>query len=306
LITPQAFSQFCSSVVPLIRYKKAIYTNTELFEASAEIANFGKTDLKNTTPEWKIADPDGKILSSGKLNTTDIAIGNCIPLGKIQFPLNAVTKATTLTITVTLPGTSFKNSWKIWVYPSGLTVSNGDVIVTQSLNDALSHLAKGKKVFLNPPLDSIKGIEGKFVPVFWSPVHFPDQPGSMGILCDPGHAALKHFPTENHSDWQWWYLCKNSRPILLDNLSTLKPVIRVVDNFYKNRRLGTVVEAKAGNGKLIICSIDLSDNSEKHPEARQLKFSILQYMNSADFNPETSVSESDLKKLILPEKAMTR
>jgi hypothetical protein len=297
LITPQAFSQFCSPVVPLIRYKKAIYTNDELFEASTEITNFGKDILKNATPEWNISDTNGKILASGKLNTTDIAIGNCIPLGKIHFPLNLIKQATTLTISMTLPGTPYKNTWKIWVYPSALPVSHGDVIVTPSLNEALLHLAKGKKVLLNPPPDSIKGIEGKFVPVFWSPVHFPDQPGSMGILCDPVHAALKHFPTENHSDWQWWYLCKNSRPMLLDNLSTLKPVIQVVDNFYKNRRLGTMVEAKAGNGKLMICSINLTGNTEKHPEVRQLLFSILQYMNSADFNPKTSVSEGDLKKL---------
>jgi hypothetical protein len=47
----------------------------------------------------------------------------------------------------------------------------------------------------------------------------------------------------------------------------------------------------------MICSINLTGNTEKHPEVRQLLFSILQYMNSADFNPKTSVSEGDLKKL---------
>ncbi|WNH08204.1 hypothetical protein [Thalassobellus suaedae] len=35
---------------------------------------------------------------------------------------------------------------------------------------------------LSPNPKTLKGIEGRFVPVFWSPVHFPDQPASMGLL----------------------------------------------------------------------------------------------------------------------------
>lgn len=299
LVTPEAFRQFCAPVVPLIRYEKAVYTNAESFTASVEVANFGKDVLKSITPAWKISAVDGKVLASGKLNTTDLAIGNGISIGKIEYPLHAIQEATSLIVEVALPGTSYKNTWKIWVYPSKLAVTNGDVIITQSLDEALVHLSKGKKVFLNPPLNSIHGIEGKFVPVFWSPVHFPDQPGSMGILCEPSHAALKNFPTEEHSDWQWWYLCKNSKPMLLDKISTVKPIVRVIDNFFKNRRLGTLIEAKVGSGKLIMCSIDLTNDLEKHPEARQLKFSILQYMNSANFAPSASVTEDDLKELFI-------
>ncbi|MEI6950638.1 hypothetical protein V9K67_25870 [Paraflavisolibacter sp. H34] len=25
-------------------------------------------------------------------------------------------------------------------------------------------------------------MQGRFAPVFWSPVHFPNQPGTMGLL----------------------------------------------------------------------------------------------------------------------------
>jgi hypothetical protein len=302
LTTPQAFSQFCSAVVPLIRYKKAVYSNTESVEASVEVANFGKDVIKNTAPSWKISTEDGKTLSSGTLNTTDIAIGNGISLGKIQYPLRAIDKASTLTIEVALSGTPYKNTWKIWVYPSQLPTANKEVIVTQSVKEALLHLSKGKKVLLNPPLDSIKGIEGKFVPVFWSPIHFPNQPGSMGILCAPSHPALKNFPTASHSDWQWWYLCKNSKPMLLDNVSSLKPIVQVIDNFYKNRRLGTLIEARVNGGKLMICSIDLTDKLNQHPEVRQFKFSILEYMNSEAFVPQESIDENELKNLFVPRK----
>jgi hypothetical protein len=298
LVTPAEFRQFCAAVVPLIRFEKAVYTNTETFEASVELANFGQQVLKNTVPVWKITTPEGKLLASGKLQAIDIPIGNGISLGRIRYDLQALHEATALTVEVALEGTSYKNSWKIWVYPEQLTAPADDVIITRSLNEALVQVSKGKKVLLNPPLNSIQGIEGKFVPVFWSPVHFPNQPGSMGLLCSPTHPALKHFPTEAHADWQWWYLCKNSKPMLLDGLGDVKPVVQVIDNFYKNRRLGDLIEAKVGNGKLMLCSIDLEEEALQHPEVRQLRYSILKYMNSQEFNPQVGMTEADLKKII--------
>jgi len=46
----------------------------------------------------------------------------------------------------------------------------------------------------NPDWRKLNGIEGKFVPVFWSPVHFPKQAGTMGVLCDSKHPAFHYFP----------------------------------------------------------------------------------------------------------------
>ena len=77
--------------------------------------------------------------------------------------------------------TPYKNSWSVWVYPENVAINAGDVCVTDNLEKALSELSKGRKVLLSPPVGALKGIEGKFVPVFWSPIHFPKQAGSMGI-----------------------------------------------------------------------------------------------------------------------------
>lgn len=303
LITPEAFRQFCSPVVPLIRYPKAVYTNDETFAASIEVANFGNADLQAVTPVWKVMDNKGNVLHSGKLASTTIPIGNGTSIGVFQYPLNTLQQASALTVEVSLEGTPYRNSWKIWVYPKALPAADNNVIITRSFEEAIWHLSKGKNVLLNPPLDSVRGIEGKFLPVFWSPVHFPDQPGSMGILCDPSHPALQHFPTEEHSEWQWWFLCKKSKPMLLDHLNNVQPVIRVVDNFYKNRNLGTFLEARVGKGKLMLCSIDLSDDSiKKNPVARQLRYSILQYMNSQNFNPGTVLTKDDVQALFQPDK----
>lgn len=66
-------------------------------------------------------------------------------------------------------------------------------------------------------------------------------PGTLGLLCDPNHPLFAEFPTESHSNWQWWYLVMNSRAIILDATPTdYRPIVQVIDNFDRNHKLGTV------------------------------------------------------------------
>jgi len=161
-------------------------------------------------------------------------------------------------------------------------------------------LNEGKKVLFNPGKEKINGVEGKFVQVFWSPVHFPDQPGTMGLLIDKNHPAFKDFPTDSYTSWQWWDLCKNSTTLVLDsagiNPSTI--VLRDIDNFFKNRNMASMIEAKVGKGKLFFCTMDIHNDMENRPVARQLKFSLLNYMNSKNFSPVTELEQEKLKQLI--------
>ena len=234
------FRQFCSPVVPLARFEKAVWTADETFHAQVEIANYYKEDIRGKHILWQLTDKTGYEVGRGKLDA-------------------------------------------------------GDVVLTQDISQALSALEAGKKVLLSPRPDKLEGLEGKFLPVFWSPVHFPKQAGTMGILCDPKHPALLHFSTEMHSDWQWWNLVKHSKVLVMDSLPDLQPIIEVTDNFVNNRRLASVFETKYGKGKLIMSSIDLlSTESKQKPEVKQLLYSLTQYMNSADFVPTGTVSKQDL------------
>ena len=104
-----------------------------------------------------------------------------------------------------------ENTWPVWVYPRIESLNVGDVLLTQDVEEALAALNQGRKVLFSPKMSYLKGLEGKFLPVFWSPVHFPRQAGTMGLLCNTQHAALRHFPTEMHSNWQWWNLVKRSK-----------------------------------------------------------------------------------------------
>ena len=107
----------------------------------------------------------------------------------------------------------------------------------------------------------------------------------MGLLCDENHNALKDFPTENYTNWQWWDLNINSRTLITDSIIGGDPIVKMIDNFTNNRRLASVYEGSVGKGKVIISSIDLDSDLDNRPVARQMLYSLINYMNSSSFNP---------------------
>lgn len=293
------FRQFCAPVVPLARFAKAVYSGDENFTASVEIANYSNRDINDRRINWKLNDSEGRNISQGVLSASAVQKGRITRLGEIYADLGKVKEAAKLTFEVSIEGTAWKNSWSVWVYPPIGSYDTGGVVLTQSVDEALAALDKGRKVLLSPKAGQLEGLEGKFLPVFWSPVHFPKQAGTMGLLCDPQHAALRHFPTDMHSDWQWWNLVKNSKVLIADSLPNIEPIVESVDNFANNRRLVSVFETNCGKGKLIVSAMDLLSDSNDKPEVKQLLYSLISYMNSASFAPKSRLGEADIKSFIL-------
>lgn len=293
------FRQFCAPVVPLARFAKAVYSGDENFTASVEIANYSNRDINDRRINWKLNDSEGRNISQGVLSASAVQKGRITRLGEIYADLGKVKEAAKLTFEVSIEGTAWKNSWSVWVYPPIGSYDTGGVVLTQSIDEALAALDKGRKVLLSPKAGQLEGLEGKFLPVFWSPVHFPKQAGTMGLLCDPQHAALRHFPTDMHSDWQWWNLVKNSKVLIADSLPNIEPIVESVDNFANNRRLVSVFETNCGKGKLIVSAMDLLSDSNDKPEVKQLLYSLISYMNSASFAPKSRLGEADIKSFIL-------
>lgn len=298
LISAAEFRQFSAPVVPLLRFPKATYTNNESFVASLDVSNFSGDALNNKVIEWSIMD-GATVIASGNVTKT-INSGYNSELFKITENLQKVVKATKLTFKVNIKDTDYKNQWNIWVYPENQKIIYGKVVYTKSLEEAYKLLKQGKKVLLNPDWKKIKGIEGKFVPVFWSPVHFPKQAGTMGILCNPEHKVFADFPTDMNTDWQWWDLNVNSTTLIVDGINGGSPLVEMIDNFANNRKLASLFEGSIGSGKLVIASFDLSKDIEKRPVARQMLISILDYMNSDLFQPAI-ITNPDSLQLILSE-----
>jgi hypothetical protein len=295
-ITTKEFRKYCSEVTPLIRFAKPVYTNNETFEADVELANFYKP-LKNVELVWNIKEESGKILKSGTFGRKNYEVDNGLQVGKISYSLNEIATAKKLVVEVIVKGTTYSNDWNIWVYPSAIKEEQGDVVVTASLQEALAALETGKKVLLCPTPDTLKGPKGKFVPVFWSPIHFPDNPGTMGLLIKSTHKALADFPTDNYSNWQWWDLTIKGKALNMATLPDEANIVRQIDNFVTNKNLSSLFEVNVGKGQLIFSGMDIITNLEKRPQAKQLKYSLLKYMNGNSFKPTVKIEEVKLKEL---------
>lgn len=302
-ITAKQYSQFCNATVPLARFPKMVYLSNEILEVPVEIAHFGAAPLKNASAKWEIKNSANNILFSGNFSSTTIPIGNAFKLGDIKQSLASVKEASQLKLIVTV-GT-YQNSWELFVYPAQEPEVTNDILVTQQLNDdAINKLNTGGKVLLTLKKGSIKEDHGGniaigFSSIFWNTAWTHGQaPHTLGILVNPKHNAFKYFPTEYHSNYQWWDAMSHSNAVMLDSVAKgLTPIVRVIDDWVTARSLGLVFECKVGNGKLLLSSIDLLSDKEQRAEARQLMYSLLKYMESNAFDPKTKVDISKIQNL---------
>lgn len=301
IVDSAEFQQSCSEIVPLVWMEKAVYQNNESLRLEVGVANYFQ-DLTDQKLIVSLLTQDNQVVKEERVSLSSIPSGQTSKLGLVDWPLSMIQAAQQLRVKLQLAGTKYQNAWDVWVYPNAVDHDRSElgVVVTRSFAEAKRALEKGKKVFLNPEIDQINGVEGKFVQVFWSPVHFPNQPGTMGLLMDPHHPVFKYFPTEFHSNWQWWDLCKQSKTLDFSQIK-VDPLVMVVDNFFKNRQLTNLFEVKVGNGKLVFSSMDLCSHLDSRTEAAHLRSSVLHYMSSDAFNPKIPISFDKLEEMFLIE-----
>ncbi|MGJ7031672.1 glycoside hydrolase family 2 TIM barrel-domain containing protein [Niabella hirudinis] len=310
LVKPTAFRRFCSEAVPLLRMKKRVWQTAETFNASAEIAYYAKNKTLKLFPQWEVTDSAGRILYNGSLPATTVTSGSLQQLGDVSFPLDKITTAQKLTITVLAKGTPYQNSWNIWVYPA-IKELYTDILIADTLDAATSAaLQAGKKILLlTGALQKARPL--RFPTPFWNTQLFPDQPSGCGILCNPAHPAFKDFPTDFYSNWQWWELlhartASYSRPpasakrsVVLNKLpQNYKPLVQVIDDPWHGNKLGVVFELKIGSGKLLVCTLDISSNLSERIVARQLRYSLLNYMSSTAFSPVQELTAEEVRGLL--------
>jgi hypothetical protein len=127
-----------------------------------------------------------------------------------------------------------------------------------------------------------------FSSIFWNTAWTGGQPPhTLGILCNPQHPALASFPTNYYSEYQWWDAMSHSGAIEFTKIAPqAQPIVRVIDDWFENRPLALLFEVSVGKGKLLVSGIDFWSNMEQRTAGRQLLMSILEYMNSANFNPK--------------------
>jgi hypothetical protein len=118
------------------------------------------------------------------------------------------------------------------------------------------------------------------------------------VLLDPAHAAFRAFPTEFHSNWQWWYLVTRAGAMIVDDLpADLTPLVQVIDDWFTARRLALAFEARVNGGRLLVTSVDLERGLDENIVARQFRASLLQYIRSDAFAPAVALTPAQVRSL---------
>ncbi|SFV34618.1 Glycosyl hydrolases family 2, TIM barrel domain [Thermoflavifilum thermophilum] len=303
-VTPSIFSSFCNAVTPLARIPKFTYYNTDTFQAYIQIANFSPKPLQQALIKWTIRNDKNHVLAESQFLKKKIPIGNDIIPDTIRFPLYNIEHAEKCTLSIEIAGTPYRNQWSFWVYPHhqiDLHHLQNIYITHEFDSSAVQALSQGKNVLLLCADHVILGkdVSMHFLPVFWNTSWFKMRPPhTTGIFVDTTHPLFKYFPTAYYQDFQWWSIA-NKQPVMWikDFPPAFKPIVQPIDTWFRNRRLALIWEAKVGKGKILACSSDLETNSKKYPEANQLLYAIIQYMQSSAFQPKYVVSVHQIESL---------
>jgi hypothetical protein len=250
--------------------------------------------------QWSLQYENGEVYQKGSFKKT-IPLGSPIALGEVSIDLHRIKTAGRLIFSVNVAGTDYSNQWNIWAYPKSLpAVPMNNIMVATDWNEEVkAHLRQGGKVLLLADTNKIHSdADPVFSGISWNTVWSGMPPNLLGILCDPAHPALKNFPTEFHSNWQWWDVVRHSKPVVLDHTpASFRPLVQMIPDWNNNKKIGLVFEAKVGNGSLLFSAIDLRNDLDHRPVARQLLYSLENYVGSEAFHPEEALTESMIDEL---------
>lgn len=316
-VTPEEWAGYCSDSILLAQFESYVHTNGESFNASMAIRYYNPKKLVAKRLHWELTDKN-TVVDAGDIDIPDGAF-DLVTLGDVTIAIPDGADAKVYTLTLSVDGTAMKNTYEIYSYPakkssislatvSNITQNGMHLFITQDFDEANALLAQGKRV-LYLPNEIKEKIEGFYCTDFWCYPMFRDicewmkKPvavGTMGLLMQKEHPALKDFPTHKYATPQWYQIVSHADCAILDDATdkSFRPIVQMVDNFERNHKLGILFEGKVGDGSLMICTSRLSEIADR-TEVKQFTNSIIDYMTSDAFAPKDALDMELLKKVFV-------
>ena len=301
-----SWREFCSPVVPLARFPKFVYESKDTLVVPVELYNASGMSLADARCSYSIHNAqDGKQpwrVGVWKISQQS-SEGKNIALGTIRVPLADLPAPAKFTLSVKIVASNDLpslgdgvgvglNHWDFWVYPSGNDVRQpSSLLVADTLDErALEVLAKGGDVLIMAAGKVRYGndVVHRYLPVFWNTSWFKMRPPhTTGAYIDDRHPLFREFPTDDWQNLNWWELVNGAQVMnLFEFPRDYQPIVQPIDTWHVSRKLGMLFEARVLNGRVVMTTIDIARNLSDRPVARQLRQSVLSYMQSTDFQPE--------------------
>ena len=299
--------QFCNEVVPLAKFPKFVYQNDEALSVPMEVYNASGKSLEKARVRYSISYDDGKDGSISRKEYDLEEYDATIPVGKnnsmhdVKLQLGMFSSPTKVTLRASVG--KYANTWDFWVYPSHVDLPVAkDIYIADTLDaKAKACLKKGGKVLLlaGGKVRYGNDVRHTYLPVFWNTSWFKMRPPhTTGSYIEKDHPMFGEFPTDDWQNLNWWELVNRTQVM---NLSALpkeyQSPVQPIDTWHVSRKLGMVVEANVMGGKLFMTTLDIANNLDRRIVARQLRKSIIDYMQSERFNPSITLDAQTITDL---------
>ena len=266
-----AFNTVWGPVCFLARMEKFSWTVGETFRAKLEIRNLTDAPLPaGTRYPYRLGELGGEMTLE-----REVAPGGLATVGDVSLPLTADRAGGRIALAFG------RNSWSFWVFPDEASCPFPQGVVRlENPADLPPALREGKTVLYTGP--SARSARGTFKPVYWSARWFTADSvasAALGTWFDAGHPALRGFPTEDFTDWQWYGLSEGALIHWLEGLpADYRPIALSVSDFHYSVPTATIFEALVGRGRLLVCGYDIDGDS---PASRRLRASLADYLAGA-------------------------
>lgn len=305
-VDAKQWREFCSSVVVMARFPRFVYTPTDTLVVPVEAYNAYSARFMPSTTCYMITTSEGDTIVADTLSTKPFPQGKNIDLGTIRYALDGIDKPTKCTLSFNVENVVF-NHYDFWVYPELPETktsknSKSQVYVADSLDDnALKVLRKGGTVLLTAAGSITYGndVQQHYLPVFWNTSWFKMRPPhTTGATIDKSHPLFKDFPTDDWSNLNWWELLNRAQVINLSQMpADYQSPIQPIDTWHVSRKLGMMLEAQVLKGRLLLTTMDITNNLDKRLVARQMRYAILKYMQGDEFRPSLQLTVEQIRKL---------
>ena len=286
--TAKEWREFCGETVPMALFERFVYTTTDTVSIG--------TALYDTTGG------SGSVLSYSITNgSQELASGQCKVGENIVMDARGVAAPAKLQLTLTAKGHT--NSYEFWVYPHDAYDDDASgILITDTLDaTALATLRQGGKVLVCAAGKVRYGndVVHHYLPVFWNTSWFKMRPPhTTGAYIEKNHPVFANFPTDDWQNLNWWELVNRTQVINMSEFPrNYQPIIQPIDTWHVSRKLGMMIEANMLGGKLLMTTIDISRDLANRPVARQLRHSILRYMQTDKFAPSITLEPQVITNL---------
>ena len=252
------------------------------------VSNFGE-EIKDSVLKISLKTQHGCIFNK-EIVIPYIPIGKISELYTLSFAVPRVKAPEKLIISVSLDNIA-GNEWELYAYPKQEEKSVSSVSVSYGMEakELFEALSRGEKVLI------------------FGTSPFPREATSYQISLagrTNGHLATvisSHKLTERlaHDGFlgeQFKHMLNGGNAAILDLTEIpFEPIIEIATSYKNAHREALLFEYKVGNGKLLVCTLNLTNAD---PGAVWLKNEIISYAESENFEPKHSITEHQLAKIL--------